>query len=70
VAPARAEVSQYRSLRLLHPLWKPKEIYITENGCAASDVVGAIGNVYDSDRSMYLRNAMMWTTGPRAKEFR
>jgi beta-glucosidase len=55
-----APESQYWSPRLLNSLWKPKEIYITENGCAASDVVAADGNVYDSDRLMYLRNAMMW----------
>ena len=28
--------SQYWSPRLLHDIWKPKEIYITENGCAAA----------------------------------
>jgi beta-glucosidase len=55
-----APESQYWSPRLLHSLWKPKEIYITENGCAASDVVAADGQVYESDRLMYLRNAMMW----------
>jgi len=55
-----APESQYWSPRLLHSLWKPKEIYITENGCAASDVVASDGNVYDSDRLMYLRNATMW----------
>jgi beta-glucosidase len=55
-----APESQYWSPRLLHSLWKPKEIYITENGCAASDVVAADGHVYDSDRLMYLRNGLMW----------
>lgn len=40
-----APESRYWSPRLLHSLWKPKEIYITENGCAASDVVAADGNV-------------------------
>jgi beta-glucosidase len=55
-----APESQYWSPRLLHSLWKPKEIYITENGCAASDIVAPDGNVYDSDRLMYLRNGMMW----------
>jgi beta-glucosidase len=55
-----APESQYWSPRLLHALWKPKEIYITENGCAASDVVSADGNVDDSDRLMYLRNGMTW----------
>jgi beta-glucosidase len=54
-----APESQYWSPRLLHSIWKPKEIYITENGCAASDVVADDGNVYDSDRLMYLRNGMM-----------
>jgi beta-glucosidase len=55
-----APESQYWSPRLLHSIWKPKEIYITENGCAASDVVAADGEVYDSDRLTYLRNGMMW----------
>jgi beta-glucosidase len=55
-----APESQYWSTRFLHSLWKPKEIYITENGCAASDTVAADGNVYDSDRLMYLRNGMIW----------
>ena len=33
---------------------------ITENDCAASHVVAADGQVYDSDRLMYLRNGIMW----------
>src|SRR5215510_1450706 len=36
-------------------LWKAKSIFITENGCAASDVVSDDGRVYDSDRVMFLR---------------
>jgi beta-glucosidase len=52
--------SQYWSPRLLHEIWKPKEIYITENGCAAADAVAKDGNVYDYDRVMYLRNGMTW----------
>jgi beta-glucosidase len=55
-----APESQYWAPRLLQALWKPKEIYITENGCAGDDVVAADGKVYDSDRLMYLRNGMMW----------
>jgi beta-glucosidase len=55
-----APESQYWSPRLLQSLWKPKEIYITENGCATGDAVAADGHVYDSDRLMYLRNGMMW----------
>jgi beta-glucosidase len=49
---------QYWAPRLLHAIWKPKEIYITENGCAASDAVSADDQIYDSDRVMYLRNGM------------
>jgi beta-glucosidase len=36
-------------------LWKAKSIFITENGCGASDVVADNGKVYDSDRIMFLR---------------
>lgn len=50
--------SQYWSPRLLHAIWKPKEIYVTENGCAGADVVAADGQVYDTDRVMYLRNGL------------
>ena len=49
---------QYWAPRLLHAIWKPKEIFITENGCAASDAVSADDQIYDSDRVMYLRNGM------------
>src|SRR5262245_23607949 len=36
-------------------IWGAKSIFITENGCAASDVMSPDGNVYDSDRVMFLR---------------
>jgi beta-glucosidase len=49
----------YWAPRLLHSIWKPREIYITENGCTASDEMAADGHVYDSDRVMYLRNGLM-----------
>jgi beta-glucosidase len=32
-----------------------KSIFITENGCGASDVMADDGKVYDSDRIMFLR---------------
>jgi beta-glucosidase len=48
----------YWAPRLVQSIWNVKEIYITENGCAASDVISADGSVSDSDRIMYLRNAM------------
>jgi beta-glucosidase len=42
--------------RHLVKLWNVKEIYITENGCGASDEPAADGVVYDSDRIMFLRS--------------
>lgn len=49
----------YWAPRLLDSIWKPKEIYITENGCAASDEITPDGKIYDSGRLMYLRNGLM-----------
>ena len=37
-------------------LWNVPEIYVTENGCSSSDIPAADGQVYDSDRVMFLRN--------------
>jgi beta-glucosidase/6-phospho-beta-glucosidase/beta-galactosidase len=34
---------------------KAKEIYITENGCAGEDVLADDGEVYDTERLMFLR---------------
>ena len=45
----------YWAPRQMQSLWNTKEIYITENGCAASDEISANG-VDDSDRIMFLRN--------------
>jgi beta-glucosidase len=36
-------------------LWNPKAIYITENGTGAADELAQDGNVYDTDRIMFLR---------------
>jgi beta-glucosidase len=46
----------YWAVRNVSDIWKPKAIYITENGCSADDVVAADGRVEDTDRVMYLRN--------------
>jgi beta-glucosidase len=46
----------YWAPRHLQSLWQPKEIYITENGCAASDEMSDRGIVDDSDRIMFLRS--------------
>lgn len=48
----------YWAPRMAHAVWQPPAIYITENGCAASDAVAEDGNVYDIDRVMYLRNVL------------
>jgi beta-glucosidase len=45
----------YWAPRQVQSIWGAKSIFITENGCAAADVVAADGRVYDSDRVMFLR---------------
>lgn len=48
--------SLYWAPKFVQSLWNAKEIYITENGCAADDKLADDGNVYDTDRVMFLRN--------------
>ncbi len=43
--------------RLVHEVWAPTCLHITENGCAARDAPGTDGEVHDTDRLMYLRAA-------------
>ncbi len=50
----------YWAPRQVRSLWGAKEIYITESGCGASDVISPDGRVYDSDRIMYTRNNLVW----------
>jgi beta-glucosidase len=45
----------YWAPRHVRKLWKVKDIYITENGCGASDKPADDGSVCDSDRVMFLR---------------
>lgn len=45
----------YWAVRNVTDIWKPKALYITENGCSADDVL-MNGRVDDTDRVMYLRN--------------
>jgi beta-glucosidase len=45
----------YWAPRHVKSLWDPELIFITENGCAAADVIAEDGNVYDTDRTMFLR---------------
>jgi len=46
----------YWGPRLVADTWKVKAIYITENGTSSSDTIAADGQVYDTDRVMFLRN--------------
>jgi beta-glucosidase len=48
--------SLYWAVRNVCDLWKPKGIYITENGCSSDDVINSAGRIDDTDRVMYLRN--------------
>ena len=45
----------YWAVRNVSDIWKPKALYITENGCSADDELRD-GRVEDTDRVMYLRN--------------
>ena len=46
----------YWGVRNVCDLWKPKGIFITENGTSSDDVLTPSGHVEDTDRVMYLRN--------------
>jgi beta-glucosidase len=48
--------AMYWAPKFVQSLWKAKEIFITENGCATDDVLADDGNVYDTDRIVFLRN--------------
>jgi beta-glucosidase len=45
----------YWAPKQLQSIWGAESIFITENGCAAADVVAEDGRVYDTDRVMFLR---------------
>jgi beta-glucosidase len=45
----------YWAIRQVSELWHPKAIYISENGCSSDDQL-VDGEVWDTDRMMYLRN--------------
>jgi beta-glucosidase len=48
----------YWAPRHMQSIWGAKSIFVTENGCAAADVVAEDGRVYDSDRVMFLRGCL------------
>lgn len=48
--------SLYWAPRLVKELWSPEEIYITENGCGATDELSEEGKILDTDRVMFMKN--------------
>jgi len=48
----------YWGPKLAQEVWKPRAIYITENGCSANDQMTEQGEVLDTDRIMYLSNCL------------
>jgi len=48
----------YWAPRHVARLWKPSEIYISENGASSKDKFSKDGQIYDLDRVMYLRNCL------------
>ncbi|HEY3740505.1 MAG TPA: GH1 family beta-glucosidase [Bryobacteraceae bacterium] len=46
----------YWAIRNASEIWKPRELYITENGCSSDDKIDSHGRIEDTDRVMYLRN--------------
>jgi beta-glucosidase len=36
-----------------------KDVYISENGCSSEDRIAADGQIYDTDRVMYVRNHLI-----------
>ena len=47
--------AMYWAPTFVQSLWGVKEIFITENGCASDDAPADDGEVYDTDRIMFLR---------------
>jgi beta-glucosidase len=45
----------YWAPRQVQSIWGATSIYITEDGCAADDVVADDGRIYDTDRVMFMR---------------
>jgi len=47
--------AMYWGPKFVQSPWGVKEIFITENGCASDDVMADDGNIYDTDRILFLR---------------
>jgi len=49
----------YWGVRHAAEIWNIKDIYVTENGCSSADTIAPDGNIYDTDRVMFLRNYLI-----------
>ena len=49
----------YWSPTLAHQIYGIQALYITENGASSADTIAPDGHVYDTDRTMYLRNYLI-----------
>lgn len=50
----------YWTVRFCQELWNPKEMFISENGCATDDKIDyETGEIFDTARVMYLRQNLM-----------
>lgn len=49
----------YWGVRHAAEIWNVKDIYVTENGCSSADTVAPDGQIYDTDRVMFLRNYLI-----------
>ena len=47
----------YWTLRFIHELWRPRKIFVSENGAACIDKINPDdGEIYDSDRILFINN--------------
>jgi beta-glucosidase len=49
----------YWAPRHLSEIWRVKDVYISENGCSSDDRIAPDGQIYDTDRVMYVRNHLI-----------
>jgi beta-glucosidase len=59
----------YWAIRNVSEVWKPRALYITENGCSSDDVLTPDGRVEDTDRLMYLRNHLVHLQRAAAEDY-
>ncbi len=59
----------YWAIRHTSDLWKPRALYITENGCSSEDFRQADGRVEDTDRVMFLRNYLTHLQRAAAEDY-